>query len=389
MLIRASILVAAVALSGLATGSVHPGSGQDVAGWRGTMEERDGAIWVENSPDPLWPDNGRPRFDFVLEQVFGADEFPEEALLGSALWGTVDDAGNVYVVDGKASELVAFAPDGTVRWRVSSPGQGPRDIQGLKDLAWDGTDRLLLLNQSGTRLDTWRLDGTFVSSYQLQRHSINRAVALRVVDPTTIDLVTQSIGEVLAYRLTDGPDWTLAREVTLSPPWFDAIPPLQRAFSDIALRGDQVVLGSVTNHAFAVLDVDGSSTRRVMRPGTGFLPSVSRGLEAYVNLGSVSAPVWLQGGYWLGTATWVTNVEDPEEAMRRLRADSGFEFEYHHEWELYDEEGRWLASRVWEHSNWSPYGAPRWVGPDGRLYTSSMDPFPQVRRYRVVIRPPE
>ena len=64
------------------------------------MEEREGAIWVTNPSEPLWPDDGRPRIEFELEQVFGADETPEEALLGSTPWIAVDDVGRVYVVDG-------------------------------------------------------------------------------------------------------------------------------------------------------------------------------------------------------------------------------------------------------------------------------------------------
>lgn len=40
--------------------------------WTGTMQEHEGAIWVTNPSEPLWPDDGKPRFEFELEQVFGA-----------------------------------------------------------------------------------------------------------------------------------------------------------------------------------------------------------------------------------------------------------------------------------------------------------------------------
>lgn len=52
--------------------------------------------------------------------------------------------------------------------------------------------------------------------------------------------------------------------------------------------------------------------------------------------------------------------------------------------DLFDAEGRFLFSL--ENSGDAPtIGSPTAVGPDGRLYTRVLDPFPPVRRYRVEI----
>ncbi len=384
---RAPVLVAACLVAAI----VVPGDGSASSlqeTWAGTMEEHEGAIWVTNPSEPLWPDDGEPRFELELEQVFGADEAPEEALLGNAAWVTVDDSGRVYVVDGKASEMVAFAPDGTLLWRASGPGQGPADIEGLNDLAWDGADNLVLLNQSGTRLDTWTTDGTYVDSFSLSEVSINRARMIRFIDPNTLYLVDNGTGEMRSYRLAGRPAWRLDRSAELSTSWTDEIPVLSRFFADMEIRGDLVVLGSVFAHEFNVFSLDGEPERRVMRPETGFVPSVSEGTQWYRGFGYLRAPVRLVDGKWLTGAQWPSNVTNPVAAARRDRQGERLSLETHVELELYDPEGRWLTSMSWEHPDTPGFGQLAAVGRDGKLYTSAMDPFPQVRRYRVILRPP-
>ncbi len=50
--------------------------------WQGTIEERDGAVFVSNLGEGLWQDRDQPPIHFELEQVFGADIEPREAILG-------------------------------------------------------------------------------------------------------------------------------------------------------------------------------------------------------------------------------------------------------------------------------------------------------------------
>jgi len=387
--LAAPIVLFAAALLAAAAATA---AGQDrvlLDSWGGTMEEHEGAIWVINPAEPLWPDDGQPRFEFELEQVFGADESPEEALLGSAAGVTVDDAGRVYVVDGRASEVVAFDTDGTVLWRVSGPGQGPADIEALRDIEWDGANNLVLLNQSGTRLDTWSTDGVYLSSFRLADVPINSGDELQVVDTTTLYVVSNGPSETRGYRLVDGPAWRLDRSSTLSTSWADDVPVLSRLVADMATVDDVVVIGSVFAHEFNLYSVDGAPLRRVMRPDTGFVASVSSGMQYYSNFGYLLAPVRLPGGNWLGPVGWTSNIADPEAAVRLERQGGArIKKEWHAEWALYDSEGRWLTSRSWEHPEIAGFGVPEFVGHDGSLYTTSSEPFPQVRRYRLTVRPP-
>ena len=106
--------------------------------WAGTIEERDGVVYVTNPEQGLWNEAESPPFSFELEQVFGSDGAPIEAMLGNHYQVSfdVDDQSNVYVLDGQASRLLAFSPDGAVQWRRASrqerqPGRGERSLSRL------------------------------------------------------------------------------------------------------------------------------------------------------------------------------------------------------------------------------------------------------------------
>lgn len=107
-------------------------------------------------------------------------------------------------------------------------------------------------------------------------------------------------------------------------------------------------------------------------------------------MGSIEPPVRLASGHLLAQGAWPTNIDDPAAWIRLMVEGADLpEREYRRVLDLFDREGRWLANLTWDHPERPEFGAIRSVGPDGRLYTTVTDPFPQVRRYRVVIEEPE
>ena len=92
--------------------------------WTGSIEVRGGVTYVENPERGLWDAVSEP-IRFELEQLFGVDSAPEEAILGNIAGLVIDNDRNVHVYDSQANQLVSFAPDGSLTQRSGGPGEGP------------------------------------------------------------------------------------------------------------------------------------------------------------------------------------------------------------------------------------------------------------------------
>lgn len=357
--------------------------------WGGTMEEREGAIWVTNPPEPLWPDDGSPRLELELEQVFGADEAPEEAMLASVRDIAVDDSGRVYILDQGDNRLVAFTSSGEFLWSDGRHGEGPGDIQNPEALVWNGAGRLYVANQDGTRLDTWSTDGRYLDTLRLADLGIGTVRTLGFLPPSTVVVLGFPRAQTDGHTLTVAEEWELDDSFVLAASRDVPQPGRTSVGGDSRVTGNAIVFGSVFDYEFRTFRTDGRPDRVVVRSGTDFVPAaidLERG--AIGSLGSTGAPVQLEDGRWLTLASWPTNVEDPIAYLRRATAGERVALHWEHHLDLFDAEGRWLTGRVWEHPDRPPFGSLEMVGPDGRIYTSTDDPFPQVRRYRLVLRTP-
>ena len=86
-------------------------------------------------------------------------------------------------------------------------------------------------------------------------------------------------------------------------------------------------------------------------------------------------------------ATWPTNVDAPN-TFAETPASERPAIEWASSLDLFDAEGRFLYALQYPGRPLPDIGRPWTVGLDGALYTVSAEPFPQVRRYRVVLDPP-
>ncbi len=353
------------------------------------MEQRDGATWVTNPAEPLWPEDGSPRLEFELEQVFGVDEEPEEALLASIRDIAVDDAGRVYILDEGDNRLVAFAPSGEVLWSDGRPGEGPGEIEEPASLVWNGSNRVHLANQNGMQIDTWSTDGEYLDSVLLADVGVGRVSTLGFVPPGTAILLGFPRTQTQGHTLAADKDWALGKSFMLAAAKDVPQPAGASVGADSAIAGESIVFGNVFDHEFRTFHTDGRPDLVVARTGTDFIPAaidLERG--AVGSLGSVGAPARLADGSWLVHAHWPTNISDPILYLRRALAGERVRVERHHAIDLFDAEGRWLTGRTWDHPDRPPFGYLRSIGPDGKVYSFVADPFPQIRRYRLVVRPP-
>lgn len=373
----------------------------DEAAWEGTIVERDGTTYVTNPERGLWDDGRAEPVRFVLEQVFGTDAGQDDAVLGNPAYMDidVDASGNLYVLDGQRNRIVAFAPDGSVRWTAGGEGQGPGEIRAAFGIAVDNAGVVAIDNQERARLDLSDAGGRFLRTVPLREPPL-AASAVRFAE--LIGFIEPGVA-VLGGPLFGG-FGSIGYVIDLDPPNLRARCEMnerpEQEISDSSSSGPEVreqdgmiLFGSSDGYTLRAYDGDCRLLRVVSR-ATEYPVHPEYwegdGVGGIASFGQVGAPLVLADGYWLGSAYWVEDIEAPV-AVARQRADaflSGRPSEplaYHASVDLFDPAGRYLWSLV-EHDGRTPsIGNPEAVGADGSVYTIADDPFPQIRRYRIEI----
>lgn len=351
---------------------------------------------VDNPAQPAWSGRDGPPMRFVLEQSFGAQNEPYEAIL-SPISGriAVDGDGNLYVVV-RGPRLLSFGPDGSLRWAVEHQGEGPGELRGASGVAAGG-DRIYVGNAGATRIDVWTTEGEFVRSQVLNELGPSAGTPGGLVTPEIMVLRTSlrgelsgTIGQVLT--LVDlGPPWSLRAEKTVDVnPRFE-LPEGRRIGVDFSTSPDGVIaLGNVGTYELHFLD-ETAAVRRIVTVDTDRIvrPGVARigGDVTVEEYGEVRAPLRLHSGHWLVHARWPVGLDDPDGHARLQALDQAPRLSWRHSLDLFDAEGRFLASM--EDEGGRPgIGFPLTAGPDGRLYTLAVDPYLRIRRYRVEVLEP-
>lgn len=144
------VLGVLVAVAIAVAGCNGSGVGSTVGEWGGTVDTlASGRIVVRNPDRPLWG----PGEGWILEELFRlgtlAGEGPE--LFGQVSAVSLGGEGDIYVLDGQASEVRVFGPDGTYRRTLGRLGQGPGELNRPAGMALDSQDRLWIMNWGNAR----------------------------------------------------------------------------------------------------------------------------------------------------------------------------------------------------------------------------------------------
>ena len=356
--------------------------------WQGTIDERDGVVYVHSPAQGLWDDRPGALVHFELEQVFGVESKPADKIfnmIGRKAFD-VDDRGNVYIFDGGDNRLVSFAPDGSLRWSAGRPGQGPGEFSGAQGMAWNGASTIYVTNEGGARIDLWSTDGEFLESRSISHLGVPRGSLVGVLDEFTV--VVQASTRFPGVRvgvldLRGGGSTVADFSVDISN-----APTDRGAIMEVELVNGSIVVGDWDSYDLRFYSREGVLERVVSREFEDMVTPSPRSERSAVDLSSwLKPPLRLSEGLLLALVAWpdadavarLQQVESPswDSVLAAMRGTL----------DLFDADGRYLIS-VPSAATWPPeIGTPDAVGSDGRLYTVIRDPFPQVRRYRVEIDP--
>lgn len=125
--------------------------------------------------------------------------------------------------------------------------------------------------------------------------------------------------------------------------------------------------------------IERNDENRLLPPGV-YAGDQSARMSSFSRL---STPLRL-GDHLLVHSYWPTNLTDPDAHVRRQARDQDVpEVTYDAALDLFTAEGQLRGRIHYEGTQTAAIGQPMTVGPDGKLYTSTTDPFPEVRRYAV------
>ena len=343
---------------------------------------------INRAPGSLGPG----AFHLELEQVFGAEETPVDALIGLPLNAAVDDDGDVYVVDYASSQIIAFDSSGGVRWRAGRAGQGPGEIQQPGELIMDG-DAIVLVNQQGARIETFRRDGSLVSSYNRGFKGSGYPNMICSRRPGRVIEATGVPGEWRTV-VTDAPiagvearqDSTVS-VVDASHDVNDALPQLLGPRTTVTCGPTELFIHHPARYLIERWSYTGEYRGAFGRDDTEHEAPIIASIQGGFSMRPVfnAYPVLPVGnGRNLVVAQWMTNTQDIDAIREAMQGGPPAPPSVLvHSLDLYDTEGRLLSTVARDQP--LDIGRPFASDGAGRIYTLAGTPFPQVRRYRLVM----
>ncbi|MEM6646358.1 MAG: 6-bladed beta-propeller [Bacteroidota bacterium] len=341
---------------------------------------------VMNTGSGAWDAQDIPGVQFELTHVFGAEDKPVEALLAGVSAVEVDSAGNLYVLDPPNSRLMAFDAEGNVLWTVGRPGEGPGEFTNAWSMAYDGGDRLVVLNQRGGRIDIWSTSGTYQHSISTQPLGTTYLRLLGFAAPDTLVFHSpylEGIGSEIHIAALSDDHLTLVHQYFIPQGDQTERPPLPVHANVLFSEAEgKVYSGHVENYQLDVFSLSGALTASIRREENHLLgPAFSgTGRDAEVAVFSGLMPIArFASGHLVARTWWPSDIGSREAQLKHSQLGASYQSCL----DFFDADGVFLGSVACSDNPASELGFPIAVDGQNRLYTTVSLPYPQIRRYDV------
>ncbi len=342
---------------------------------------------VNNPARGLWQDASVAPVRLTLEQTFADDESNPSGLLGAYFHVAVDDSGGVYALDVFGGRLVAYSPEGPLRWEVNAPGRGPGEINNPDPLLFAPPNTLVFGNQSGARVDRYDLEGNSLTSRTMASLGLGASPLLGILESKALLLRQGLPGSALAQVILVSDAATDSFVVDVSDGL--AVPAGLRVPPRVVAYRDQVVASHHTNYGYSFYEVDGTLSRTVTRDvpiQAPIIRQITGGVQMQ-NWTRMYGPLSLPDGRWLGGGTWPTDMGDPEEYLRQRDLGLAPELTMSHTLDLFDPDGTLLYSLDAPALEMAGIQEVLATDSQGKLY-ARLSAGPYIGRFGVEIDPP-
>jgi hypothetical protein len=227
------------------------------------IKKENGVTVVYNPKKPA-PPRGVPSTLSLKEELALGKTGNEETMLLNPRAVEVDQAGNIYVIDGKAVQIKVYDPQGNFVRAIGERGQGPGEFQTPGSFCLTPQQRLAVCDSLSRQLVIFDLDGQFIKALPDKTRSF-------------MEVKVNNKGDIIATQMVLGDE---AKEELV---WFDSdlkplftvasvpiarYPVFNPYFPNIyfGLTGDGNILwGITTEYVFNVVNPEGKIVRKIVK----------------------------------------------------------------------------------------------------------------------------
>ena len=181
--------------------------------WQGTIVKDGDVTVVKNPKEPL---HRTPVLELKEDLSIGGAQAQGYDVFSQISDVVVDEAGSIYVLDGRSSQVKVFDASGKYLRTIGRPGQGPGELEFPMTLSLVRSKGELAVHQMSPRMAFYKPDGTFLREVFFRGRDVvfGRADSRGYIYRT--EVVADSDGLRLVVRKF-GPDGAALAELSQAP----------------------------------------------------------------------------------------------------------------------------------------------------------------------------
>lgn len=337
---------------------------------------------VRNPEYGIYQNYKNPPLSFELLDSIVID-LPDDQVVSDVSFLQSDKNSNIYFFDRRQSKLISLSESGTLRWITGQKGKGPGDFENVYSMVNNG-EQLFIGNIQGSRIDVFSFRGNFIKSYSTDGkigftmlQSFNSQNELLLTSP-----IWGKLGSHLHLTSFSEDSMTFLSS-------FEIIEAELEESQNISLgvkhHDDKIITFSNLAYSFQYYNYDGEVIKEIKRDFEKLMMSgmySTSTSRTYSSFGGLRAPYFFPDGSFITILTWPTNINDPNDHVRKRVEGTAPEVQYKHSIDVFNKEGILLYSFEGEGQTPS-IGTMAHVDHNGIIYTTSVGEEAVIYRYKL------